>query len=189
MQWWQQNLRVDTIRVVTASTFVLVQQCAKRIWANYIHAVYLDGLQNYSITQQLAKKFVKRAKKRKMKVSTIEPKRRRRELIAKRRQKNTTLKVREDSTYQSDISLIDTIDITEILPHIPVPEEKNVSNGKYTLVSVDVETVSFGECDIVPLSSAAGTSHFDSYVVPSQQIPRLRNHNATDDGNLEFRFF
>ena len=37
-------------------------------------------------------------------------------------------------------------------------------------MSVDVETTSFRECDIVQLSGAAGTSHFDSYVVPLQQI-------------------
>ena len=105
-----------------------------------------------------------------MKASTIASKRRRPELTTKRRQKNTTLEVREGSTYQSGISLIDTIDITEIPPPIPISKEKNVSDGKYTLVSVDVETTSFGECDIVQLSGAAGTSHFDSYVVPSQQI-------------------
>ena len=61
-----------------------------------------------------------------MKVSTIASKRRRRELTAKRRQKNTTSEVQEGSTYQSGISLIDTIDIIEIPP--PVPEEKNVSD-------------------------------------------------------------
>ena len=37
-------------------------------------------------------------------------------------------------------------------------------------MSVDVETSSSGECDIVQLPGAAGTSHFDSYIVPSQQI-------------------
>ena len=80
------------------------------------------------------------------------------------------MEVREGSagsTYQSGISLINTIDITEIPPPILVPEEKTFSDGKYTLVSADVETTSFGECEIVQLSAAAGTSHFDSYVVPS----------------------
>ena len=65
---------------------------------------------------------------------------------------------------------MDTIDVTEIPPPIPVPSEKNVSDGKYSFVSVDVETTSFGKCDIVQISGATGTSHFDSYVVPSQQI-------------------
>ena len=121
------------------------------------------GLQNYTITQQLAKKFVEHAKKTKMKVSTITSKRRRGELTTKQR-KNTTLEVLEGNMYQSGISLINAIDITEIPLPVTVPDEKNVSDGKYTLVSVDVETTS------VQFSGAEGTSHFDSYIVPSQQI-------------------
>ena len=116
MQWWQQKSRHYSGNN-SLNVRVSAAVCQKNMGQLYLCSVFRKaGLQNYTIMQQLVKKFIERAKKRKVKVPTIASKRRQLELTAKRRQKNnnTTLEVREGSTYQSGISLIDTIDLTEL---------------------------------------------------------------------------
>ena len=103
--------------------------CQMKMGQLYLCSVFgKTGLQNYTITQQLAKKFVEHAKMRKKKACTIVSKRTQWELTVKQRQKTLFWKSKKAVCVKVITSLIDTTDITEIPLPISVPEQKKVLN-------------------------------------------------------------
>ena len=78
---------------------------------------------------------------------------------AKRKQNDTSTESREEDTFNS-----------EILAPMSVPELLNIPNGDYLFIAIDVETSRENDCDLVQVSAALSTSHFDAYVIPRKQI-------------------
>ena len=91
--------------------------------------------------------------------STKSFERRRLEMRAKRKQNDTSTESREEDTFNS-----------EILAPMSVPELLNIPNGDYLFIATDVDTSRENDCDLVQVSAALSTSHFDAYVIPRRQI-------------------
>lgn len=171
--------------------------CQKNVGENYLNMINAEiGLSPGKVSMEVSEQRDHQFLKRKEREASIESKRKRIQLKAKRNKSITQKEVREGTTYKPSVCLdsIDNIQLVPIPKSTSPPPIETVETATFDIATCcifDLETTSlYNNCDIVQISAVTldGLQSFDKYILPDTDIcaAASRVHGLTKKGNKLF---